>query len=588
MAYKSPDELTGMVDSVYSGVAKGFSILQQFNSLQDAKQQRKDDAVARKQKKVDYTVDAMNTVGGAMLNAIKVGDTVLAEKLGTQVNEMGAKIQDTGDEVLRNTYKTYRTLHNDVKNDVKTLNAWDSFVSEAESTGGSFSYDSFAEETTKLGLQQKIEKRKETLRGWRRKLTNENISSIAEHGKWITNQEAVMDRLTQIAGRDGVLPSNANAEERQMFIASLTGVGYNTPETVYRQKKESLKLAQVAHFKTEGEIAALSMLIATQQKDPVMGQEAWDEYVIGQKDSLRSLQDQKAVSEDEMKVLERTITDKAYDWAGEGSEPFQVDTQDWNKVSDEDKKILKTQSDEILLLKDKDGWKNGELSKDSEGFLAYENGVRVAPVDIPGILSNAQANFTDFKSKENIEADKKQLEADKTKYGDAFPLLVKHEIPFEHPDPKKQKEHEQKIKQLSFADKEHKEADAVLVKAKEGLGKIELAKNQMKMIQSGEFEYTYLEKRDALKEQRDIIEATKKEFGFRRRTKKSTAFGSGSGFGLPSSFNTKGTESFSLGKAVYYLDEKLIEKQIQKVESKNKSRKKMLLQLGVNTFTESP
>ena len=584
MAYKSPDELTGMVDSVYSGVAKGFSILQQFNSLQDAKQQRKDDAVARKQKKVDYTVDAMNTVGGAMLNAIKVGDTVLAEKLGTQVNEMGAKIQDTGDEVLRNTYKTYRTLHNDVKNDVKTLNAWDSFVSEAESTGGSFSYDSFAEETTKLGLQQKIEKRKETLRGWRRKLTNENISSIAEHGKWITNQEAVMDRLTQIAGRDGVLPSNANAEERQMFIASLTGVGYNTPETVYRQKKESLKLAQAAHFKTEGAIADLSMLIATQQKDPVMGQEAWDEYVIGQKDSLRSLQDQKAVSEDEMKVLERTITDKAYDWAGEGSEPFQVDTQDWNKVSDEDKKILKTQSDEILLLKDKDGWKNGELSKDSEGFLAYANGVRVAPVDIPGILSNAQADSTDFRNKKNEKDAEKQLEADKTKYGDVFPLLVKNGIPFEHPGTSEQKKlHEKQINQLSVADKEHKKAEAVLVKAEKGLKIIETAKIEMEQIRNSKDEYSSKEKKTALKEQKAIIEEAKKEFGFKKTIQGSSA-------GLDRGI-VKGKTIYKVASSLfprYYLDKKHIENQIQKVESKNNSKKKMLGNLGVDTFTESP
>jgi hypothetical protein len=396
MGYKTPDQLTNTTDGIVQGIGKALSIWQGWNSIMDSVAYREDKAIARKKAITDATISQIDKVGVQMKEAMKSGDTRLAGKFNVQIKEMGGKIKDTGDPRIRTAYKTYRTLGDDIANDIKVMDRWDSYLTDAESTGGKMSYDFFAKETTKAGLDRAIQTSRKELREWKKTLTTNNISNIADHKGWITRHEAMLDRLIQIAGVDGTLPTSASAEERQMFISSITGEGYKTPKETYDHLEKTNNIRKDLVNTNELAISELDTEINTlrYKKDPLMSDaEAQDQ--ISQKETLMRNLETKNIQENTLiEEMDAKLADKAYDWAGRGENEYNFDTENYGDLGEPEKKVLKDKIDTIIALQSEGrdaGWEEpkGGLSVDKDGMLIYDDGRLYNPEETNDIYTKA-------------------------------------------------------------------------------------------------------------------------------------------------------------------------------------------------------
>jgi len=436
MGYKTPDELTNTSEGIVQGIGKALSIWQGWNSIMDSVAYREDRETARKKAITDSTISSIDKVGVAMTNAIQSGDTRLAGEYNKQIKEMGNKIKDTGDPRIRTAYKTYRTLGDDIANDIKVMDEWDSYVTGAEATGGTMSYDFFASQTTKAGLDRAIQKSREDLRNWRKTLTTNNISNISDHKGWITRHEAMLDRLTQIAGVDGTLPTSATAEERQMFIASITGEGYKTPKDTYDHLEKTNNIRKDLVTTNELSISTLDNEInrLRYQKDPLMSDaEAQDQ--ISQKETLmQNLIDKNLHENTLIKEADAKLADKAYDWAGRGENGYNFDTEDWSLLGDAEKKALDEKSDILIALQsegEKSGWEEPKGGfRIENGSAVYENGELYTPKELSNLHKRATDRKIEYNTKKaNDEATQQEKDDIKTLGKETFGQLKKLKLP---------------------------------------------------------------------------------------------------------------------------------------------------------------
>jgi hypothetical protein len=406
MGYKTPDQLTDVAGGVGEGIMKGLAIFQGFNSIMDGFQNRRDKEVKRNKDIENATVSTIDTVGNAMSKAVESGDTRLAAEYNKQLLDMGDKIKGTSaaNQKVRTVYKTWHTLGQDISNDIKIMDEWDSYVQGAESTGGDMSYDFFAKETTKAGLDRAIQKSREDLRGWRKTLTNNNISSLANHDDWIVRNEAMLDRLIQIAGVDGTLPTNASADERRMFIASKTGEGYKTTLETYNDLEKSTNADKDYIIVNNATIAGLESDVYSlmNEQGPDADQAFIQQQVDHKNTMIKQLGDTNFNLESQVRESTAKLNDKAYDWAGKGEKGYNFETENYDDLQDAEKKEYNSKVSQIKALKEEGedaGWKEpkGGLKFEANGSMTDEDGKLYKPYEVIDEFERATQNKVDFK-----------------------------------------------------------------------------------------------------------------------------------------------------------------------------------------------
>jgi hypothetical protein len=446
MGYKTPDQLTNTSSGAGEGFIKALTIWQGVASIMDSVSYRQDKEIKRARDITDATIKTIDTVGNAMSTAIASGDTTLAAKYNNQLNEMGDKIKGPSaqNENIKAVYKTWHTLGKDISNDIKIMDEWDSYIAGAERTGGKMSYDFFASQTTKKGLENAIQTSREDLRGWRKTLTTNNISSLGDHTEWITRHEAMLDRLVQIAGYDGTLPSNAKAPERRMFVASLTGEGYKTTEEAYKEMEVTHLARRNTMFETQILIQDFQAKAdeyrngtVNPEESPEQREQQLDNYAEHIRNLSEKYRDDQTRSDEEAAILK----DKAYDWAGLGHLGYNYEAEDWSNLPDADKEQLKNNVDTTKALQKEDGWIEPEhgFAVDSEGRAIKtskeKNGELYTPSETAALFDRATENKIDFnQTKLDDEAKQQKLDDIEALGKDVYGYLDNAELPKESND----------------------------------------------------------------------------------------------------------------------------------------------------------
>ena len=431
---KSADELTS--EGSGSWLSEVFGMMRQYSTIMSNIEDAAYTKQIRRESKTKYQITAMAQTGEALSNAIKSGDRKLTSTLANQMKEYSTKIPDDGREATRQIANTYLAMADDSLDDLKTLDAFDVNMSTWTQRGGAFDYDYFAGAKDKEEFVARYDDGMKKIEDQRTILRDAGIANLDSYNDILTDEEAMLNKIKQVAGYNLDLPIAEDSFERKLITNARTGVGIQEPEALYKTYKDDQDRTIASFENTQTEIERLTLLAEAYKDDPKIS----EEDLIKKNDAIDKLikaQDAEATDHRErLNELGKILTNKrTFDWYGLGDRT--QTTTDVSMLSEVEKKIMASQIGDIQTMINTPGFTStfsAIKGVDADGFLLDDAGEKYNPAQVLELQGQIQKEFDAFSTKKNKDETEEIEQTSLKNYGEeANTVRKKYKLPHEHP-----------------------------------------------------------------------------------------------------------------------------------------------------------